>query len=653
MNINYIKLTLNNLANFKRINHFSNYFNEKELTNVIEQGNNLISQIFIFNKTWDMERCNTPYHLKNLDWDTICNDDEEWCFMLNRMDYLSYLIISYLATNEIKYIEKTKYFINDWIDKHNIINKAPSTRTLDTAIRIMNWINACIVLEHTDNISNDELLKICNSIFKQIKFLKNNYLTKYKTSNWGSIQTTVIVSILPILIQDYKKNNLYKWAYNELMLQLSIQVYPDGMFWEQSTMYHVEVLNYSMTAMFYHLFFNKNKKEKWMKNVEALADSLFYQLTPNFEIEAFGDSDRVVCKDVFHRASVLFEKSEYKYAGDINYDIESLYMFGCNFADKYKSINTKTPKKLTYDGVDSGMYIIRSSFDKNASFTMFTNGSLGSGHGHSDNLHISIIHKGEFILIDAGRFTYREDHPLRIELKSCLGHNGITLNNSPYCKPKDSWGYDNFGIPLKTYSRHIKDFHYLEGSIIGNTPLQVWTRKVIIINPNIWMIVDEIKADKDNFATLRYHIDPYKKIIKKHNNIHIYGKNSNLKLVQDSIPKLEVKKCSLKYNELLDHTVVSYEESFQNEIEFITCICDESINVENVPLYQSDNKTNVQVGQGRKFKISDTESYTIAIYHKEIYKGQKVLYCEDIAFHGKCIIIHEKNGKKSYKLMKA
>lgn len=518
-------------------------------------------------------------------------------------------------------------------------------------MRILNWIFTCILLEGENKITNTELELICNSILEQIKYLKDNYLNKYKTSNWGTIQTTSITSILPILLESYKTDNLYIWAYNEMVLQFSIQVYEDGMFWEQSTMYHAEVLNYGIKAIYFYKYFNK-KDEAWFKNVESLADALFYQLMPNLEIEAFGDTDRICAKDIFNRASVLFNNPTYKFVGDLCYDIESLYIFGCNFADKYNNMKALKPEKNVYDGKDSGMYVIKSGWDINDSFTMFTNGSLGSGHGHSDNLHISIGYDGELMLIDSGRYTYREDIPLRAHLKGSFAHNTVVLNDSPYCIPDSSWTYANFGVVLKNYVKHINNFHYLEGGIIGNNPLQVWLRKLIVIDPNIWLIVDEIKADNNNKATLNFHIDPFKEITQKDNTVYIKGTNKSLKIIQDLTPNLQTKPCSLKYNELLNHTVVCYETNFNNNLELITCICDENIEVLSVPLYQSDKETLKQIGQAKKFKISDTESYTIGIYHKEIYNGAKILFCEGIAFHGKCIIIHEKNNIKTYKLMK-
>ena len=56
-----------------------------------------------------MERCQIPYKLETLDWNIQLNDDEEWCFMLNRMDYLNYLVLS-------DHIEYAKTLILNWIE---------------------------------------------------------------------------------------------------------------------------------------------------------------------------------------------------------------------------------------------------------------------------------------------------------------------------------------------------------------------------------------------------------------------------------------------------------------------------------------------------------------------------------------------------------
>ena len=402
-------------------------------------------------------------------------------------------------------------------------------------------------------LTEDELTRITDSMFAQMQYLKENYLPKYKTSNWGSIQTCAIVSVLPFLRADFQSNPLYQWALDEMALQFSIQVYPDGMHWEQSTMYHIEVLNYGMKTVHYMGLHLQPCPSVVKEQVYALAKALAGQLMPPGEIETFGDSDRVCARDVLSRAALLFDDSTFRFVGLDELDPESLYVLGVPAAQRYATLPASAPQSMHYDGEDSGMYTLRSSWDKNASFTMFTNGSLGSGHGHSDNLHLSACYQGDPVLIDSGRFTYREDHPLRVQLKGMAAHNGVMIDDKAYCVPSDSWGYADFGLPLKNYVRHAGNLHYFEGAMLGHDPLQVWVRKVIVIDPAIWMIVDEVKCDGAHEAHSRLHFDPAVTVSPAGDCHRVTTPHAALTLTCPGTVSYTSEPCSLRYNEQRAH----------------------------------------------------------------------------------------------------
>lgn len=649
--MHFFKTSLQFLADKKNINEVVHKVGDKEKELIFTRAEELLNQTFVFDKPWDMERCLTPYHFEEMDWNAQRNDDEEWCFMLNRMDYLDYLIFASLLSGDSKYAEKAKAYLLDWMAAHPEIKPEPSTRTLDTGIRVMNWFEALPYLYHLGCVSDVELTQIAYSMLAQLSYLKASYLPKYKTSNWGSIQTCAIVSVLPYLLEDYKTSELYVWAKEEMELQFSIQVYPDGMHWEQSTMYHIEVLNYGMKALYYMKLLGDSSTIH--EPVYRLATALFYQLTPSGGIESFGDSDRVCARDVFTRAAVLFNDVHFRFGGTLNCDAESLYTLGAACAEQYNAMPAATPELLYYDGTDSGMYVVRSDWKEDASFMMFTNGSLGSGHGHSDNLHVSLYHKGQEILIDAGRYTYREDHPLRTALKGMKAHNSIILDDQAYCLPSDSWGYADFGLPLKNYVRHAGNVHYLEGPMVGHDPLQLWTRKVIFIAPSIWMIVDDVKADGTHEAHTRFHFDPSLTLQAQGDCIQIA--DTELVMVPPlGTSSLTTEPCSLRYNEQLPHTVLHTKHTFTDALTQISTICASDIRVESVPVYQNlDEAMSPEVAQARRFVLSGNESYTVAICHKEIYKGKKVLSCEGMPYHAKCVVVHQKDDQKRLIILKA
>lgn len=207
------------------------------------RGNELCRHTFVFDHPWDMERCLTPHTMEVMDWNQVFNDDEEWTFMLNRMDYWSSLAKAALISGDPRYLDQARDFLLDWIAKHPLIEYSRSTRTLDTGIRIVNMLECTMLLETSDKLSEEELTLILDSIEAQITYLKANYIEKYTLSNWGSIQTCGIILCKALTGKDPETDEIYRWALEELETQMQIQVSADGLLWEQSTMYHVEVLN--------------------------------------------------------------------------------------------------------------------------------------------------------------------------------------------------------------------------------------------------------------------------------------------------------------------------------------------------------------------------------------------------------------------------
>ncbi|MEG0527333.1 MAG: hypothetical protein RR531_07445, partial [Longicatena sp.] len=63
-------------------------------------------------------------------------------------------------------------------------------------------------------------------------------------------------------------------------------------------------------------------------------------------------------------------------------------------------------------------------------------------------------------------------------------------------------------------------------------------------------------------------------------------------------------------------------------------------------VYQDGVAFSKDICSARTFILSNIESYTIVIFHKEIFKGKKICYIHDVAFHAKAIILHEKKGIK-------
>lgn len=640
---------MNNLE--KIINHlqFTNkenvFTNEKENEVTVNYANQICNNIFTYFKPWDMERCIYPIQLPNvIDWDEEFNKDEEWTFMLNRMSYLKDLILAYMISDDKKYSVKCKNLIFDWINSHKKLEYSHSTRTLDTAIRIETIFEVCVYLKYYNLITNDEIEIIYESIRKQVEYVKENYITKYRLSNWGSIQVMVILSLCPTIY--HEENEIVKWAKEELTHQLNIQVNENGMHWEQSTMYHVEVLNYLLKMIKYRTIAKVEIEDMIYEVAYRMTDALFQLTLPNGYIDNMGDSDRTKTDDIFVLACGILNTNRWK-TKELECSYDTIFTLGNTYYTMYKNLPLNHNFKLDCVDHDAGFFVSKHGDENDFTSTTFLNGTLGSGHGHCDNLHISNCYKGEYIFVDSGRYTYREDHPLRSKLKSMEAHNTVIIDYNPHSLPKGSWTIERFCKPLKNYVKSVNEIHYFEGALIDSFNKAIHCRKVIAIDKGIWFIVDEVECSGKHTLTSYFHFDPKIKIKSELNSYLLETDKIKMNLLTEGKTSLQEKEMSLNYNELSSHYVVNITNEFENEIYLNSILVDDSIQVERINVYQGD--TIVQdndLFSARKFVVDKTLSYEVIIFHKEVFQGPKIFSIEGYSFHGQAVVIKVENGIK-------
>ncbi|MFV0550348.1 MAG: alginate lyase family protein [Anaerorhabdus sp.] len=638
---------LEKIIEYLQIDKMNVYFDDEiENKKVIDYANQICENIFSFTKPWDMERCSKPLKLsKKINWNEIVNDDEEWTFMLNRMSYLRDLIIAYILTKEEKYSVKCRGLILEWIEDHHDIEYSLSTRTLDTAIRIENIFEVCIFLDYFGKLSQDDEEIITESIIKQMKYLKDNYIMKYRLSNWGSIQTSILLALSPYFSME--KNDIELWANQELIEQLKIQVNKKGMHWEQSTMYHVEVLNSLFKLVQYRQYLDIPCDEALITVIIEMTAALFQLTYPNGYMENFGDSDRTCTDDIFVKAIAILKMNRWK-TKVYKKDYETILTLGSKTINDYEKLGMNKDFSLNFIDEDTGIYLLKKGCENDFSSTMFVNGTLGSGHGHCDNLHISLCYNGEFILIDSGRYTYREDHELRPYLKSMKAHNTVIIDDNPHSVPEGSWSIKEFCKPLKNYESSVHEIHYLEGCLVASKQGLFHQRRIVTIDCGIWMILDEVNILGNHTSTSYFHFDPEIKVNLKDKDIEILSKKNKLKMIYSGDAKIINEFMSLNYNELSNQDIILIENEFQDHEILPTIIIDERIKIEEVEVIQGESivkDDNLFIA--RKFKVSSTLSYTVILFHKEVFKGQKIFKSEGCSFHGQAIVIKEENGNKN------
>ena len=647
-------MNINLYLDVKYIEHISNYCIDNfadEVMETIRIANDVSNNTFKFEWKWDMERTFIPYTFtKDIIWDKAPNNDEEWIFMLNRHRYWITLGQAYVLTKDEKY---TKTFIRQlthWIKNVRLVEGTEKTtwRTIEAGIRGENWIKAYSYFSNSEYIDEETTRIFVESLKEHGEYLYNNYGDTRKLSNWGVLESHGLL-VIGLFLNDKELSEKYiQESLRRLEEQIDLQVMEDGMHWEQSPMYLNEVLHCYLDTIKLCKRNNIEIPNIILEKTKKLAYANLYMKKPNHKQICQSDSDDTDLRDMLTKAAYLFEDGILKFGAYEEIDFESIWSLGYDSIKKYKGIKTKYPEYVSYGFEDSGNYYMRSGWSEDDNYMYFHCGTLGSGHGHADLLHISVFANGEDYLIDPGRYTYIEGNEEREYLKSCKAHNTTIVDDEEFTKINGSWGYSSVATPIKHSFISKDSYDYLEGSHLGYISKGIFTNRLVMyIKPDIWVLVDRFYGE----GTHKYNqIFQFAKNIELKNEKTICKGNNGV-LTLHHINKLdkhiEKKIVSYHYNqiELQDKLITTLKgDGFTSILTVINSSKKESnISIEKIPVRNCNGRV-LEDHEAEAIRIINKENtYILTICHNEIFKGKKLLSVNGYHIYGKVVLITENN----------
>jgi len=653
---------------------------------VIQQAELLLRNTFIFTDRWDMEPCSVPYAVSLEDWTTSPNGDPEWVFMLNRHDFLHKLWQAYLISGKRVYVERLLYFLLDWIQKNPLTQQGTdATRTIDTGIRCMNWSILLMHLLGTNGISDADARTILHSLAEQCQNMQSRYIGKYALSNWGVLQTTAICTA-HLWFPESIPEEIAVWAWEELQKQLSLQILSDGSHWEQSPMYHVEVLNTCTTLLAQLQLAEKTgilmirkardafhshtawsdameadarpgegyvpEAEGWLREaVRVLSRHVLYTCDPSFCQLPLGDSDVTDVRDVLTRAAVLLPGGGiYRWAAGAWMDLDSVVLLGAPGLDVFHGMDTAVPHQKVWECTDSGNICFRSDWTRDAVFTALKCGTLGSSHGHADQTHLALQYKGKPFLVDSGRYTYLEEDPLRPLLKKPCAHNVCVIDSQSGGAPNGSWSYHSYDETLKNYTSHKEEAHYAEmgfhGRLNNGAPYLI-KRKVIALDCGIWLSSQDVICQGEHQVKEYFHMHGDTFVHISDDRITVSQDNISLNIYTPKGMEFRFGILSEKYNQKHYAPILVRLEQMCDRMTTYTMIADADYKVSSVPVYQMRRADPVpqEIAAAWDVVKPDGKMYTLILWNRETYKGDKLYTCHDVSVYGKAIVLVWEDGK--------
>lgn len=531
---------------------------------LVYECNLMMNDYYVFNNEMDMERCSKPYKL-NKSFKSP-NGDGEWVYQISRMEFLHKFTLMYALTNEEKY--KNKFF--DFLDffyvnkgdgksdnpktmslfkkllgKIHIINKFTTfetNRTLDTSIRCYSIL---IDLQYFGYNANS---KIYNWIFDDIKRTENEIRDFDKVSNWGIIILSLCSTCRLIMDNNDIDDNI-----NKLIAFLNNQINENGSHIECSTMYQMNCLIALLRLIFWSSKRNIDLPIAIYDITKKMVKYMYYMSNDKGILFQYGDSDAIDTNSIVYIANFLFGGLNLPPKGnprDYYFMMEFDFPFPENFT---------TPKQHNYSLLFGGQWACETSLFSLRAFNEWS----PSSHKHADNGQVLLRFKGEDVLIDSGRYTYRNGNA-RKAFRSPFYHNVFLVSGGGDWRFLSPNHFANkpliIGNKLSN-SNSFKSIYYFDAS------KTTYARTVLVKNEFVVIISECFKKGKQKMRSFWNIPIKFEQVtrdmIKTDNSLYLLFSNNI---------RFKKTKRSQRYNELEDSYRIVSDSYFDNYGLQICCL---------------------------------------------------------------------------------
>ena len=388
--------------------------------NDIKVANDALKHIFVGQRAYPPYFCGD-----DINWNTRPVPDMEWVWQLNRMYFWDAMARAYWHTGDEKYAKEWGRQLIDWTKKNpNDEQHKYAWRSIEAGIRGHSWTNLFQYFIDSPSFTPEVLVAFLNSCYDHAEYLMTQYRSK---SNWGLMEAEGM-AFISITFPGF--HNALKWrteAIRRLNNEINLQVYPDGHQRELAIGYHIGCIQWFMRT--YQLAKLNNLEnafpESYLATVEKMCAVPMKIGLPDGTNAQFGDAwagKPGQYKEQFQQWAKMFHRDDFLY-------------LATDGQQGHK------PDSTAYALPYSGIYSMRSGWNKNAVCLVLKCGPNGGGHCQPDNGTFTLYAGGRNLMPDAGSYIYSGDPENRAWFRQTKVHQTLTLNgeNSRYAPKLLLW----------------------------------------------------------------------------------------------------------------------------------------------------------------------------------------------------------------------
>lgn len=455
---------------------------------------------------------------------------------LNKHAHFVDLGKAYWLTGEECYAEALLGQMEDWIDRNPFLWGLAWTQNLIVAQRAIAWTLALQAVWGSPALTPARLLKILRSLYQHARYIPVHFEFAERAIN-HLFGNAAGLAALALVFPEFREAPGWRTtALRIIESELTKQVYPDGVHYEQSVNYHRYVAEFCLLPWLLSGADRSPYSDPSRQTLRRMLEFLLHMTQPTGVVQPISDADgaRVwkfnhhVVND--HRAllnlgAVLFNERRLKFGMTANSE-DVLWWLGPDGYRTWEALPAEQPVRSAAFP-EGGYFVLREEWEPDALWAFFDCGHVGLGdwpdevsvgtHGHSDLLTFGLAAGGETFLTDVGSYTYTGSQPWHDYFRSARGHNLLLVDGQDQCVLTTTWAMRERARPREVAWRFSPDADYVTGAHDGYRRLRppvLHRRSLLLLRRERRVIIrDDLEGDGDHAVEALFHAMPAVRVL--------------------------------------------------------------------------------------------------------------------------------------------
>lgn len=417
-------------------------------------------------------------------------EDREWTWMLNRHSFFRQFLVAYEEQNNPSFAEAIDRMLLDWFWKHpppEGIRFSAAWRALEAARRMTDsWLPVYESLRGDPILSNEALLAILAGAARHAEYLRDYH---HFGGNHLVTEMTALATIAVVWDEFRDAPDWLRYAVKTSLGELQDQTYPDGAHKELAN--HYQWVAGSSFQRIYDLLVEAGMDDAvqlMRPRLEAMWEYYAGVVRPDGTGPLNNDSDLEPNAEQLLPLAEIYERPD--------------WLFTATAGEAGERPEGKPSRYYPW----AGHVIFRSGWDRTADWAFFDIGPYGSDHQQKDRLHLSVALGGVDLLVDSGRYVYRDDAWSRF-FRSPQAHNVPTFGGYDQVTPDPE-----SAAPQMNTVAFGRDLNLAWGRVPlvrqGRFGWGAFHERAVVTGDGWVWITDRVSLDAPDMVTFRWRFHP-------------------------------------------------------------------------------------------------------------------------------------------------